>query len=329
MKKWLVLVFCVLLFVGTSSSVLADDGQAVGPGQSIVIRSGEEFDGDLAVIGGSVELREGGRVNGDVAVLGGRAIIDGEVDGSLVVLGGTVELESHALVRDDFFTLGAAVSRDSLATVQGETVETFRGRVPRLPKIPAIETWRSGEPWTGEGWNATSQTGRFISFVLSTLAMIGLGILLVLLLPGPTETVEQTVAGGALPSLAVGILTFLVLLVLVPLLVIICIGIPVAILLLLGAVAAGILGWAATGILIGRRLLAAMSKEPQPVLAAIAGIALIEVLAEVPCLGWMLALIVSAIGLGAVVLTRFGTATYVPRQAEPAPLPPPSEPTTV
>lgn len=328
MRRLFVLLLVVALFAASSITVGADDGdgQTVLPGQNVIVRPGEEIHGDLAVIGGDVEIQEGGRVNGDVVVFGGGAVIDGEIDGSLAVLGGAVELRSHARVRNDLFTLGANVTRDPAAIVEGETIESFRGRLPRLPEIPEIETWRPEQPTPRSSWGVSDILGNFLRFVLTTMAMIGLGILLVVVLPKPTATVEAAVGGAFVPSLAVGVLTFLVLIVLVPLLVLICIGIPVAVLVVLAAVTAGVFGWTAVGIWTGRRLLAALKGDPQPIMAAVIGIAALTLLSEIPCLGWGLAVVVGAAGLGAVVLTRFGTAPYQRPAAPIAPVEPPAAP---
>ena len=325
MRKLCVLLLVIVLFASSGTTVWADDGegQTVLPGESVVVRPGQEIHGDLAVIGGDLELQQGGRVRGDVVVLGGSAIVDGEIDGSLAVLGGTVDLRSNARVGDDFFTLGATVTRDPAATVEGETIESFRGRLPRLPEIPEIETWRPTEPWPRGDWGAADILGRFVRFVLTTMAMIALGILLVMLLPKPTETVVTAVTGAFIPSLAVGVLTFLVLIVLVPLLVLICIGIPVAVLLVMTAVAASAFGWCAIGIWIGRRVLSALKGDPQPVIAAVIGIAALAALSEIPCLGGLLGVVAGTSGLGAVVLTRFGTAPYLRPAAPIAPVEPP------
>lgn len=329
MRKLSVLLLAIALFAVSGVTVWADDGedQAVLPGQSVVVRAGEVIRRDLAIIGGDLELQEGGRVDGDVVVLGGSAVIDGEVDGSLAVLGGTIDLRAHAHVGNDLFTLGATVTRDPAATVEGETIETFRGRLPRLPEIPEIDTWQPTEPWPTGGWRPIDILGRFVRFVLSTMALIALGVLLVALLPKPTEIVEAAVAGAFVPSLALGVLTFLVLIVLVPLLVLICIGIPVAVLLVMAAVAAGAFGWSAVGIWIGRRLLTALKGEPQPIIAAVVGITVLTALSQMPCLGWLLGLVAGAAGLGAVVLTRFGTTPYQRPAAPIAPETPPSAPT--
>jgi len=332
-RKWMCVLLTALLFLSLTIPVWADDGQgqAVLPGESIVIGPGDEVQGDLTVIGGNLELQQGGRVNGNVAMLGGSGVIDGEVDGHLVVLGGTVELRSNALIRQNLFTLGASVSRAPGATVQGETIESFRGRIPGLPaipRLPAIQTWRTVQPWQWDQEPFLSLLGGFLRFVLNLVALVVLGVLLVLFLPKQTALVAQAVSEAAWTSFAVGLLTFVVLLVLVPLLVVICIGIPVAVLLVLAAVAAGLFGWIAIGILLGHRLLAAMhTSQPQPVSEIIVGVAALTLLAQIPCLGWLVGVIASAVGLGAVVLTRFGTMRYAPQKPlTDLPAPPPPEP---
>ena len=327
MKKWMCVLLTVLLFVTLAVPVWADDGegQAVMPGESVVIGPGDEVQGDLTVLGGDLELQAGGRVNGDVAIIGGRATIDGEVDGHLVVLGGKVDLRSNALVRQNLFTLGASVSKAAGATIQGETIEGFRGRSFELPEI---RTWPTTAPWQWNEQPALDLLGRFVRFVLNLLGLIVLGVLLVLFLPRQTAVVSQAVTKAGWTSFAVGLLSFLVLLVLVPLLVIICIGIPVAVLLVMAFVAAALFGWVAIGILVGRRIMDALhASQSQPVLEIIIGIGVLTLLSEVPCLGWFLGAIAGAVGVGAVLLTRFGTVHYAPQAAVTnLPAPPPSTP---
>ena len=314
MKRWMCVLLATVLFVGLTVPVWADDGDAIFPGSEIVIGSGEEWDGDLAVLGGSLELREGGRIRGDVVVLTGSAVIDGRIDGDLVVLGGSLDLRSNAVIRGDLVTFFGSVSRGEGATVNGQTVDGFRGRgvvwpdwdwAARMPRIDRPWPWSSN---VLSGW-----LGGLMRKVLNTLALMALGALLALLLPKQTTLVAQTAGDALLPSIGFGLLTFLVLLILIPLLVIICIGIPVALLLALAAAAAAIFGWIAIGVLIGDRLLTALNvRQAQPVLEVIAGLAVLALLSSVPCLGWLLGLIVGSAGLGAVVLSRGGTTLYAP-----------------
>ncbi len=315
MRKLTYALLTILLFVSLAVPVWADDGEGevVFPGGSVVIGPEDELDGDLTVMGGSVELREGGCIRGDVVVLSGQAIVDGRIDGNLVVIGGTLDLQSHAVINENLVTFGASVSRAEGAIVHWHRIEGFFGQ-----GFPLLRTWRGfpgladvGRIWRGEA--VFNLLGFLVRTVFSTLALMALGVLLVLFLPKQTALLGQTVSEAPLPSIGVGLLTFIVLLILVPLLVVICIGIPVALLLVLAAVAAGIFGWIAIGVLIGQRLLAALQvAQPQPLLEVIVGIPVITLLSAVPCLGWLLALIVASAGLGAVVLTRFGTMAYEP-----------------
>jgi hypothetical protein len=123
---------------------------------------------------------------------------------------------------------------------------------------------------------------------------------------------------------------------------------PGAALVALALGAAGLLGWIAIGAQIGRRLLQALDATGDrvnpvaPMWSAALGtliITLITVgLSTALCLsplGWLLMFVIGCFGLGAVVLTRFGTTPYVPSQprkptapVSPAPsVEPPTEPT--
>ena len=325
MRKWMLPLLVVMLFLGLAMPVWADDGagQVILFGENLVIGENETVDGNVAIFGGKLQLQNGGRVRGDVACLGGTATVDGRIDGSLVVIGGTVDLQSNAVVNGDLFTLGSSVSRAQGATIRGERVEGLEWDWPQWRGLP--QRWWTGQPWRGE--IVVDWFGSLVRLAIRTLALVALGVVLMLVLPKQTAQVGQTVTQLPLPSAGVGLLTLVVLLVAVPLLVIICIGIPVVVLLAIAFVAAQLLGRTAIGLWVGERLLEALHvRERQPVLEVAVGVALIELLTAVPCIGWLLGVVVSLAGLGAVVLTRFGTVPY-PLASGAAELPvPPSEP---
>ena len=56
MKRWMCILLATILFVSFAVPVWADDGDAIFPGSEILIGSGEEWDGDLAVLGASAGL---------------------------------------------------------------------------------------------------------------------------------------------------------------------------------------------------------------------------------------------------------------------------------
>jgi len=121
----------------------------------------------------------------------------------------------------------------------------------------------------------------------------------------------DVMSGSALLSLGVGLLTILLSMVLLPLLVLICIGIPVAIVLALALMIAGLVGWVAAGKVIGQKVLQVLHAGGQtPLVEVLVGVFLISVLAQVECAGPILSIALLGWGLGAVVLTRFGTVAY-------------------
>ncbi len=325
MRKWIVPLLAVMLFLSLAMPVWANDGngQVILFGENLIIRENETVDGDVVILGGNVELRNGGRVRGDLACLGGTASVDGRIEGSLVVLGGTVDLKSNAVVGEDLFTLGSRVSRAEGATIRGQRIEGLEWSWPEWRGLP--ERWWMGEPWRWRGDIVVDWFGSLVRLAIRTLALMALGVVLMLVLPKQTAQVGQTVTQLPLPSAGVGLLTLVVLLVAVPLLVITCIGIPVVVLVAIAFVAAQLLGRTALGLWVGERLLGALNiRDRQPVLEVAVGVALIELLTAVPCIGWVLGAVLSLAGVGAVVLTRFGTMPYPPMaSATELPAPPP------
>ncbi len=319
-KKWIFALLALLVFLSLPVPVWADDGddQLVFFGDSVVLGPGESVDGNLVVIGGRVEMREGSRVDGDLVAVGGGSIIDGRIEGSLVVVGGTLDLRDNATVSQDFITFGASVSQAEGARVFGERIEGLRWKVPPLTTRDwSWPSWTPAERWRSPDLLFSDLFSSAVRWMLRTFALMALGVVVMLLLPRQTELVGRTVSELPLPSTGVGLLTFVALLFLVPLLVIICIGIPLVVVLAFAFVAALLLGRVAVGAVVGERLLTAINVKPsQPLLQAVVGIGLIELLAAVPCLGWLLGWILALAGLGAVVLTRFGTMAYQPQSGQ-------------
>jgi hypothetical protein len=323
MKKVLLACLLALLLVASATPVFADgDGGRIIFGDSFTLESGERMDGDLVVLGGSVVLEAGSRVDGNVVVLGGNARVAGEVNGDLVTFGGNVVLRSTAVVDGDLVTIGGNVQRDPAAVVRGSEVEglEFQG----LPRFWTSPTRLSFNRW-GDRWS--SSIFNIFRDIFVALALAALGLLVVLFWPKQTEVVGQAVLAAPLPSAGVGLLTGVVAVVLIVLLAItICLS-PVAFLLGVAMLVAGVLGWIAVGLLVGQRLLEAFKvKGVTPLMAAAAGTLLISLLRAVPCLGAIMAFVVGCAGLGAVVLTRFGTQTYPLRTVAPPPPPVLAEP---
>ncbi len=326
MRKWWVLLAAVGLMLVLAPPVLAQGGGRgqVVFGRNVTVAADEVVRGDLVVFGGDVTLERGSRVQGDVLAVGGSVRVDGEVDGDAYALGGGVTLGSTARVTGDVFSSGR-VTRDPGATVLGQVVEGGRESA-RVRTIRTIDVW----PLTGAR-TVADQILRAVLTFLGALGMAALGIVVVLLAPDPTRTVAGVLVASPAPSLGLGLLTLLAAVLVLPFLVIICIGIPVAVVGALALIVAGVFGWVAVGLALGERLLAALGQPHSPVLAVAIGLLVLAVLVSIPCIGALVALFVGAWGLGAVVLSRFGTTPYPqwpqgPSVAPPAPPVPPAPP---
>ncbi len=342
---WLILLLAVGLLLFPATPALADgdppgDGGITIWGEDYTLEKDECLDGDLVVVGGDVTLEAGSRVEGSVIVWNGSADVGGTIEGDLVVSNGDIHLDDDAWVEGDIVcSWNCDLEQEEGAHVDGGIVEGVplsgfgRWRGFPVPVPPSTTSWISG-PERVLGWMLGVMRG-----MVSILVVAAVAGLVALIWPQQMARVGRTVVEAPGPSLGIGLLTAIIALVLVvALLFTICLS-PVAVLAALGLGAAGLFGWIGIGALVGERLLQALNARGiAPVWAAGLGTLLIALvsagLSAALCLaplGWVLVFALSCLGLGAVVLTRFGTMAYVPstdlehRPSHPTPPLPPVE----
>jgi hypothetical protein len=348
-RRWF--IGLIVLLVGTlllpATPALADgdppgDGGLVIWNENYTLEEGEWLEGDLVVFNGDVTLEAGSRVEGSVIIWNGNAEVEGTVEGDLVVSGGDITLGEGAQVEGDVVcSWNCNLEQEEGARVDGGIIEgiPLRGfrfeRLDDLPmQVPSLRTlWASG-PRRVLNW-----TLRAIRSIVATVVIAAVAGLVTLIWPQQTAQVRRAVAKAPWPSLGIGLLTIVAGIALVIALAItICLS-PVAALAALALGAAGLFGWVAVGALVGERLLQALNaREIAPMWAAGLGTLLITLvgmgLSVAFCLapfGWLMIFGLGCLGLGAVVLTRFGTMAYAPPtgsgQRPPRPTPPLPAPT--
>lgn len=325
-------VYAVLLAVALlslTSPALADDGDPPGlvVGQDFTLHEGEVIEGDLVVVGGDVVLLEGSQVEGDVVIWGGAVTVAGEVDGDVTAFGGDVELEETAEVDGDLSTFGGTVEQEEGAYIGGRHVMGPGGDFEGWP----VPFPRPVSPHAPFGGGPLELVGglffRSLRALLLILVMATLGGLAMILWPAPTLRVGETAALSLLPALGVGLLTMIVAAVVsVGLVITICLA-PFAVLLVLVVGIVTAYGWIGLGVYLGERLFHA---QREPFWRAALGVGLLTLLGTlfdlIPCIGWILPFLVGCVGLGAVILTRFGTQPYAGTSRPGAPPPPPVPP---
>jgi hypothetical protein len=157
--------------------------------------------------------------------------------------------------------------------------------------------------------------GEVISWQFATLGsalmMMLLGVVAMLVAPKQMNRIATAAASQPALSFGAGILTVIVgILAGALLLIACCLGIFVWLALAI----ASVVGWIAIGLWFGQRLLALLKVRNGSVLVEVAlGLFLITVIGRLPlCIGPLFSMIVGSIGLGAVVLTRFGQQPVSP-----------------
>ncbi|MBI5304626.1 MAG: polymer-forming cytoskeletal protein [Chloroflexi bacterium] len=270
------------------------------------IQSGAQVRRDIVSSGGDVVIEDKAVVQNDIVVFGGNLDIAGEVLGDVAVFGGNITLESTAVIGGNVAPIGGNLDRKEGAVVRGTVSRGTSGITP--PRAPTPPTPFSYN-WFA---NPINVFFGFVRVVLGVIALAAVGALTVAFWPSQTKQVAQVAQGSALPSLGVGCLTWIAVIVLSLLLVITICGIPFAVFVWLAIIIATLVGWVALGWLVGERVMNALHvrQADNVVIAAVVGVFLLALLSAAPIIGWLAGLIVAIMGLGAVVLTRFGTRAY-------------------
>ena len=331
----LIFITTVMLAVLTPQSVFAQNptpqpenvitGDQVVIGNTYRLAPGDTLDGSLLVIGGTATISNNATLNGDLVLIGGTVTVRGKISGDIVTIGGAVNLESMAVVEGGLTMLGASLNRSPLAKVAGGISE-------QSPEIFNFDIGDTGT-WKFPFMNKQSQVAKVLNTALQALAMAVLAVILGLLLPNQVKRVADTVVHEPVTTSGVGVLSFIVAPIIAILLAITIILIPISVVFILLFGMAIFFGFTAIGFEIGQRFAALFKTTWHPSIAAGIGVLLLGLVTGyanfIPCIGWFIGAVVAIIGLGAVVISRFGSSKYADRvmQAVIPPVPP-QQPTT-
>src|SRR5829696_1160914 len=285
-------------------------------------------------VGGDVQVEEDERVSDAVVAVFGNVDVRGRVEDDVVAVLGNVKLGPHAVITGSVTSVGGRIEQE-----RGAENEI---RLNPGPWHAAGHTWH---PWRGRsifsGW--FSLLGTLLRIALLTL----LAVIVAIVASGPTLRITRKVAADPWVSGFVGLLAqvlFVPVLVLtVVVLAISIVGIPLLLLVPFALVALlfGVLmGFTGVARRVGEW---AAGPYKGPLVATMVGIAVITAgavvtrivwlipgpIAPLAFILWMIALFIEyiawTVGLGALLLTRFGTRgpSTPPLDVVPPPVPPP------
>lgn len=312
MKKMIYAVTLLALLLLPARSAHALNGPLDGRvifGQNFTLQSGDTLNGDLVVIGGEAIIESNSTVKGDIVIIGGSLKLDGNATGDAVVIGGLVSMGAEASLAGDVVTVGGSLQRAEGAEIGGNIITnlpppTFQIPVPSNGQTPPI-------PPTPKFEMNLSPFGTAAGIFFQALGLAALAMLLTVFLHPQLDRVAQAVTGQPFMAGSIGLLTAVIAPITLVILVVTLILIPVALAAAILLVLAWLFGVVAFGMEVGDRFTKAIHQTWEPVLSAGFGTFLLAIVIGavnlVPCVGWLAPVIVGVVGLGAAVITMFGT----------------------
>lgn len=347
-QKFLILTLVLLLFFTFATPALAQGPEGgVFFGENLTLAEGEKIKGDVVIFGGNITMSPSSEIKGDVVVFGGNANIDGKIDGDVAMLGGNINLGETAVIDGDIGLAGGNVTRAEGAKVTGKISNlggSYEGEFdappipsfPPPPEPPEFPGWHESSSWVDGPLNFFRDIARTIGVLI---ALAAVSWVIATFMPQQMKTVSDTVADATLVSSGVGLLTTFLALVSILLVFTICLAFIPALAGLFVGIAA-LFGWIVIGQMIGERLLVSAGQPfPNFVSSTVVGVVVLTIVAKMPILSWLpcigpifcfigflVFLAVGLTGLGAVILTRFGTRPYYPSSYTTPGNPPPPPP---
>jgi hypothetical protein len=254
---------------------------------------------NIIKIGSNVTIEEGTKVR-NVLAIGGQITVDGVVENHVVSIGGSIVLTRTAVVGGSVFSLGGIVVRGRGAEVYGNLTEI------NTDDISEAITKALSEEWEGWSWIfAIVSLSIFLGVLLVT-------ILTVFLIPKPVRLISSAIKEKPFKVTAWGLTGLVLVVPLAVLLAVSVIGIvliPLEMAIVLFAV---LLGFIAVSQLVGRKLFTVLKRHDQSLMReTIWGLLILWLIGWIPYMGWMIKMCAIVIGLGGVLLTRFGTNPHV------------------
>jgi cytoskeletal protein CcmA (bactofilin family) len=287
------LILCAM--AGTASAdddmIVITGGALVPPGQTV---------GDVIAIDGTVRIA--GHATGDVIAIGGPVRIAGRVDGDVAAVSDQAVLAPTARVGGDL------LYGDERPVV-----------APGAQVSGSIEDKNWADTFSSPGWGFAGWFGWWLAVSVSTLLV---GVLSLLLAPRMLAAAERSGRRHLWAAFGWGVLVAIALPLVAVLALVTLVGIPFGVALLLALVPVMLVAYVTFAWILGRRMVG----ERSPWLALLAGWGVLRLLALIPVAGFLVGLVATAIGLGALVVALWRSrgpevavpATEAPQRPAPA-----------
>ena len=250
-------------------------------------------------IGSDLTIEEGTKVH-NVLVVGAQITVEGTVENHVTAIGGSVVLARTAVVGGNIFCLGGIIVRGKGSEVRGSITEINSNDISQAVTNALSEEW--------EGWS-------WIFAVISISIFLGLLIITVvtvLLIPKPVRLISAAIMEKPLKVTLWGLGGLVLIVPLAVLLAISVIGIVLIPLEMTIVLCAALIGFISVSQLVGRKLFAVLKRNDQSMMReSVWGLIILWLIGWIPYVGWMVKVCAIVLGLGGVLLTRFGTNQHI------------------
>ena len=246
---------------------------------------------DRVNVGGGVVVEAGESVKDAVAVMG-TLTVRGTVRGDATAVMGNVVVEPGGRVEGDAVSVGGRVIRKEGGVIGGAITNVSPSGLPMAPFF-TLPLFGFSAMW--HLWLA--------------LLFIPVAVFVVALFPERMECVARIASGQPGESLGYGLLGLLLVVPVGAVLLITCIGIPRIPVEAVLVVAAWYVGSIGVALAAGWKLMAAFGKPVPSAVAAVAiGALAFALMRMVPVAGSVVVLLLNTVGVGAVIMTGFGSS---------------------
>jgi len=270
-------------------------------GDTYVLKKHEKIDGNIVGLGTNLVIVDGATVMGDISLIGGQMEIYGSVNGDINVFAGTTQIYHTAVISGCINQIAHQTNIEPGAHISGE-INTFAFPT----QFSSINT---GGLENSLKW--LRPTGWITFQLIKNLILVFITVLIIFLFEKPTLRVARSIKKQIAVSWGAGLLAIVAVpIVSLVLIITICLS-PIGIILILAFLIANIWGWAGISFVLGDNMARWLKLDwPEEAVAA-AGAVLLglgsTLLAFLPCIGFMISIMVSAVGLGGIILSKFGT----------------------
>jgi len=303
----------LLAFLGSACAARQMDfpiqtAGAIYPSQFIlgdiyVLKAGETINGNIAGLGTSLVIKPDAQVLGDISLIGSHLEVGGQVTGDINILAGSSEILDTANIVGNINQSMQQLTISPNARIIGEinsfTFSSSTGSNIGQGIVRAMEWLRPARWLLLQG--------------IRILGMLIISLIAYHLFDIPTRRASKAININPAASWGAGILSIFTIPLMASVMIItICLS-PIGIGILGVYLVCFLWGWATLGFVMGQFLnkwlkLSWQEKHSGLVCTLLLAI-LFSTLSLIPCIGILINIMISSIGFGGVILSRFGTSS--------------------